>query len=348
MSKEQELADKKIVVTGATGLVGSHLVAELMRSGYRKITLPMRNRKRMAQLHKTLSREGIDVSSAEFSVGETTLNNPRYLADMFKNADIVFNCAAMVAIGGVNPEDLIRTNVEITQHVVDAALKCNVRKLVHVSSISALGTPLEGEKYVDEETAMETLAGANPYGKSKFLSENEVMRGAYLGLESVIVNPATILGSGDWEGGSSVIIPVLARGLKVYTEGVTAWVDVKDVAKAMVLLANCDKAVNQKFILAADNISYKELITMSNAVIGRKPPTINIGSRLVGAASKLEKMIAKISKHDQLITDEIAEILLSEKYYCGDKIKKTIDFEYTPLEETIERVIKDYLADRNG
>lgn len=348
MSANRERADKKIVVTGATGMVGSYLVAELLRRGYRRIALPVRNRKRLSVLHKILSREKIDVSSATFSVSETTLNNPHRLNDIFKEAELVFNCAAMISIGGVDEQTMVTTNVEIAQHVVNASLRCGAKKLVHVSSISALGTPQPPQVYVDEETLMESTTGASAYGKSKFLSENEIIRGSYLGLDTVIVNPATIIGGGNWESGSGVIIPALSRGLKVYTEGVTAWVDVRDVARAMVTLAEDETITDERFLLAADNISFRELVTMVNKALGKRPPTINIGHRVIDAASKLEKIVARLTKHEQLVTEEIAELLLEEKYFCGKKIEQRVDFQYTPLQESVERVVKEYLEDRES
>lgn len=348
MSSNREKANKKIVVTGATGMVGSYLVAELLRQGYSRITLPVRDRKRMSVLHRTLSREKIDVSKAVFNVGVTTLNNPHRLNDLFKDADMVFNCAARVAIGGVDEQELIQTNVEIAQHIVDASLRCGVKKLIHVSSVSALGKPQEPERCADEDSVMETLSEASAYGKSKFLSEHEITRGSYLGLDTVIVNPATILGGGNWGSGSGMIIPILSKGLKIYTEGVTAWVDVRDVAKAMVMLSERDDVRAERFVLSAENISYRELITMFNSAVGKRPPTINIGTRMVSAASKMEGVISRLRARDQKMTDDIAEIILQKNCFDGSRITERFGFEYTPMEETVKRVVKEYLEKKNG
>lgn len=335
----------KIVITGATGLVGSHLTAELVRNGCRKLTLPVRSMRSLPKLYDTLNREGVAIDDVELETVETSLMNPVMLKRVFKGADMVFHCAAAVAIGGMDDKTLIDINAGITSHVVNAALECGIGKLIYVSSIATITASHEEGRCADELSVMDNFTGKSGYTVSKLLAEYEVKRGRIQGLKTIVVNPATILGAGDYKSGSSAVVPLLSRGLPFYTEGVTAFVDVKDVAKALVMLSVSEKAVGGEFILSAGNFSYRELMDTASRISGKRPPRYRLGRKVLSAASGTDKMIASITRRRQLMTKEMADILLRKYYYAGDKIKKTINFDYTSLEDTLRRLIMQYKRD---
>lgn len=356
ITRNNDAGKPAVAVTGATGMVGSHLVAELLRNGYADITLVVRNEARLAELHKTLKREGIDMETRGGQSGNgaalrtvtAALNNPHELATALQGAEMVFHCAAKVAIGGSNEQDIIQGNVEMTQHVVDACLKSGVRRLVFVSSVASLGEPADGVASADESTAPGTLEGTTGYAASKLLSENEVLRGAYEGLETVIVNPAPILGAGDWRSGSSVIARVLSGGTPFYPCGATSFVDVRDVARAMVMLAGSEKADGQRYILAAGDMPFEELISIANRTIGRRPPRMRIGRNGLSAAQKAVAVFSRLAGREPALTGEMVRILTQRKFYNGQKIARDFGFAYTPLEETVARIINQYRQETNG
>ncbi|MDR2885715.1 MAG: NAD-dependent epimerase/dehydratase family protein, partial [Rikenellaceae bacterium] len=204
---------KRVAVTGSTGMLGSHLVAELLRRGYGDVVLPVRSLARLGALEATLRRErllsgapeneceklGIPCGVASLPAlhpVEVALNDPNGLREAFAGVDAVFHCAAAVSLGDDDAQELIETNVEMTEHVVDAAIACRVRRLVHTSSVAALGEARPGETLIDESCELENISGTAPYGVSKFFSENRASRGVLQGLEVVIVNPGIILGAG--------------------------------------------------------------------------------------------------------------------------------------------------------
>lgn len=342
------MTSKKIAVTGATGLVGSHLVAELLRQGYRDITLPVRNPQRLANLYKTLEREGVARTDANFKIVETELNNPVTLKACFCGIDTVFNCAAAVSLGAMDEHLLIDGNIEIAKHVVNAALECGVGRLVHVSSIAALGPAPEGKKYIDESTCVESLAGMSAYSTGKFLSENEIWRGSEIGLKATVVNPAVILGAGDWRSGSTALAPLMTLGIPFYTEGVTAMVDVRDVARAMIALANSDAAIGERYILSGGDISYREFLTLAALAAGRKPPRIKAGRFALGAAWRAAWLWGRLTGSKPLLNKELSRIVTNKTYHSTEKIKNTVNFEFTPLADTIDRIVKQYLTEKNG
>ncbi|MDL2320549.1 NAD-dependent epimerase/dehydratase family protein [Alistipes sp. OttesenSCG-928-B03] len=339
---------KRSVVTGATGLVGSHLVAELVRRGATDITLPVRDASRLDRLHRTLAREGVDASGVRLRVVETELTDPIALKEAFEGVDTVYNCAAAVSLGAMDETALIEGNIAIAKHVVNACLAAGVGKLVHVSSIAALGSAAEGEEYIDESRNPESLAAMPAYYAGKFLSENEVWRGVACGLRAVVVNPAVVLGAGDWRTGSTAMIPTMASGVPFYTDGVTAMVDVRDVARAMIDLGECAAAEGERFILAGQNIGYREFLTLAAQAAGKRPPRFKVGGALLGAAWRGARLWERITGSRLLFTRDVAQALMTQTFYTTDKIRRTIGFEFTPLALTIDRVVKQYLAERNG
>ncbi|MCL2561557.1 MAG: NAD-dependent epimerase/dehydratase family protein [Rikenellaceae bacterium] len=343
---------KKIVITGATGLVGSHLAVELLRRGERDITLVLRDAGRLERMTATLEREGVEHTGVKFKVIETELTNPVELKKAFEGADVVYNCAAAVSLGAMDDEVLVDGNVQIARHVVNACIDAGVRLLVHVSSIAALGSPPEngthdGVKYIDETMTPESLDGLPPYYVGKLLSENEVWRGVACGLRAVVVNPALVLGSGEQGAGSSAAMnPYLTKGVPFYTDGVVGVVDVRDVGRAMVELAACERAVGERFILCGSNVSYRELLTFAAAAAGLRPPRIRAGKALLGAAWRGAWLAGKLTGQQLLFTRDLAEVLLKKTYYSSAKIQNLTGFEFTPVEETITRIVREYLKKR--
>ncbi len=351
------MKDERALVTGSTGMVGSHLVAELLRRGYGDIVLPVRSLERLDALAATLRREGFAELAEKIAAkdyegplhpAEVALNDPQGLREAFAGVGVAFHCAAVVSMTGDDAAGLIETNVEITEHVVDAAVACGVRRLVHTSSVAALGEVPEGEKFITESTDLENLAGTSPYGVSKFYAENRAWRGRTEGLEVVVVNPGIILGVGDWRsGGSTLIVPFAASGIPFYTTGVMGYVDVRDVARAEAGLADCDGADGQRFILVSENLSYKDLISRAAALAGKRPPKIRAGRLLIGAAWRGDRLRSKLTGRPQTLTRPAAEAALRECYYRGSKVRECLpDFRYTPVGHTLDRVLKAYSDER--
>lgn len=340
---------KRVAVTGASGMVGARVVAELLECGYNDIVLPMRNAARGEKMLATLSSQGYKNASQRVRIEETGLNNPIFLAKALAGCNTVFHCAAAVSFDDDNAPELIQENVELTSHVVNAALRAGVERFVHVSSIAALGEAPPSEKFIDETCNLESMASTSAYGISKFMCENQVKRGEIEGLHTIIVNPAVILGEGDWDaGGSASIIPMLSKGLPVYTSGVVGYVDVRDVARAMVTLSECSTQPGERYILASANLSMRELITLSARAAGRPAPFIGVGKVMLSIAQRIENRVAQLTGQKSRLSQSMTRTILRKSYYNGEKIKKVCNFEYTPIEHTVARIVKAYINRKNG
>lgn len=341
---QRDSLSRPVAVTGATGMLGSHLVAELLRAGYSDITLAVRSRERIRNTRSTLERVGVEAPEGVVKIVETDLTDPSLLAANVGRVDTVFNCAARIMSGNMTTEELISNNVSITRSVVEWCLGCGVRKLIHVSSIAALGEPMHPGEAVTEECIPDSMEGYAAYGKSKYLSELEVWRGAESGLEVSVVMPGVILGEGEArEGNSAALIPAISSGQPFYTEGLMSYVDVRDVAEAMVILDGTPEALGERFILSAGDMSYKELITLGARAAGRPRPFIRIGQGAVGFAYGAMQVGIKLGLiRDKGVTRENLGSVLRTTRYDGSKITRLCGFRYTPLPETVKRVVESH------
>jgi len=334
------LKGKKVAVTGATGMLGHELAEQLIATGA-VIRLVVRNASRVDA--GLLSPD----TGAKVTIFECELVNPAELKQAFTDIDIVFHCAARVNLQSDENQDLIRTNTDMAHHVVNACLETGVERLVHVSSIAALGEA-NAEGIITADSYPDSVAGWNAYGLSKFYSENEVWRGIRYGLKATIVNPSIILGTGDWKGqGSPMLFAALSSGMPVYVPGTSGYVDVRDVAGAMIKLSTTPEAVGRRFILNGANVSYKEFITLAAKSVGRKPPRWKIGRKGLNLIRTVLASTAKITRTKPLLTEGLVNAALCTNRYDGDTVKEVIDFQYHSFEQTIQYIAEAYLADKN-
>jgi len=181
------------------------------------------------------------------------------------------------------------------------------------------------------------------YGKSKYLAEMEVWRAIAEGLKAVIVNPTIILGENDWNKSSTEIFKTVYKEFPYYSEGVTGFVDVHDVASAMIELMNSDISA-ERFIINADNISYKDLFDMIAEAFSKKPPHKKVTPFMAALIWRLEAMRTFFTRKAPFITKETARAALAKVYFDNSKLLQTLpSFNYTPLKESVERICKELM-----
>jgi dihydroflavonol-4-reductase len=217
---------------------------------------------------------------------------------------------------------------------VNAALNAGVKKMMHVSSVAALGRIEDGP--VNESMQWTEETSNSKYGRSKYMGEMEVWRGIAEGLNAVIVNPSMILGAGDWNDSSTAIFKSVYNEFPWFTEGTTGFVDVKDVARAMILLM--ETAVSaERFILSAENKTYHELFDKIADAFNKKRPTKKVTPFIASVVWRLESLKSKFSGKAPLVTKETAATALARATFDNSKIKKILpSFEYKSLDETIK------------
>lgn len=320
-----------ILVTGASGFLGNYLLQELVKED-----VPIRalyHTRKPAYDHHLVSWVCCDLLDV-FAVEE-----------VMQDVQEIYHCAAIVSFDKNDKQKVIERNVTATAHVVNEALLHPIKKMVHVSSIAALGRANVGGLPIDEDTHWQESSNNTAYAIGKFGAEMEVWRGMAEGLNAVVINPGIILGKGDWNEGSAKLMQNVANEFPYYTEGVNGWVDAEDVAKAMILLMKSDIA-EERFILTEGNYSYRALFTKMANALGKKPPQKKASPWMTELIWRASELKAKLSGKKSLITRETARTAQSKCYYNNDKfLKEFPEFNYKSMDNTIEQMAKAFQKD---
>jgi dihydroflavonol-4-reductase len=249
-----------VLVTGASGMLGAHLARRLAEEGAEVRLLLRRDR------HPLL--EGLS-----FRELRGDLERPEDVASAIAGCRYVFHVAGLVSYRRADAEALHRSNVLATKNVVKAALRAGVARLVHTSSTAAVGWSRRPDLVLDE-AGMEDDAELRgvPYAWSKKLGEEEVAAGVREGLDAVVVNPATIYGSGDVKGNTTGALRALQAGrLRLVPPGGQSIVSVRDTVAGHLLALRRGES-GRRYILAAENVSYEEFFRRAARSIGVSPP----------------------------------------------------------------------------
>ncbi len=264
---------------------------------------------------------------------ETDILDVIGLEDAMQNVAQVYHCAAIVSFDPRDVDKMRKINVDGTANVVNAALHANVEKLVHVSSIAAIGRTKQS-KVISEETKWERSKLNSEYGISKYLAEQEVWRGAAEGLNIAIVNPSVILGSGRWEEGPLKFFKLVYQQYPFYTTGTSGFVDVRDVARFMLLLMESDIS-RERYLLNAENLTFQTLMNEIARQLGKKPPAVRVTPVTQQIVWRLEWLRSRLFGAKPLITREIAQRATASYLYENEKSLSVFDFDYTPIRQTI-------------
>jgi len=336
---------KPAFVTGGTGLVGSHLIYTLISQGVYVRAIHRKSSNR-GIINRLIGYYGGNESelSGRLEWVESDISDPESLAGAMKGSDLVYHCAAAVSFGNRDKNLVIENNVQGTANIVRACMENKIRKLCHVSSNAALGA-YDGEQMVNEEHGWDDKGYRSPYGISKYLSEREVWNGISQGLNAVIVNPTLILGPGDWNRGSVSFFTKIDEGLLFYTNGTNGYVDVNDVVKAMILLANSDIS-GERFILNAGNLDYGQFFSMIARSLNIRGPVIGVPRVLSYPAMLVAQMLEVITGGRSALTKEIVKVAWSKITYDSSKITRLTGFSFTPVEKTVNSIAKIYLKEK--
>jgi len=322
-----------ILVTGGAGLLGKELIVQLLAQGkqvraiYNKTKLEEFNSPNLQQMQCNI----LDVVGLE---------------EAMMGIEQVYHCAAIVTFNPKRKMEMFKINIEGTANVVNAALEAGVKKMVYVSSVAALGRIREEEPINESMNWTEETSNSN-YGQSKYLAELEVWRGIGEGLDAVMVNPVIILGAGNWNSSSSQLFKNVYNEFPWYTNGTSGFVDVRDVVKAMIQLMESDITA-QRFILSAENRSFKDVFELMAKAFGKKPPHKKVTPLIAKIVWRLEAVKSKFSGKDPLITKETARTAMASVNFDNSKLLTYLPgFTYQKLETTVDDTCALFLQKLN-
>lgn len=322
-----------ILITGATGFLGHHLLKELV-SSETSIRATYRKGSDKALMEIFPQVEWVEADLLDVSAIEMAM----------KNVKKVFHCAAMVSFNPSDRQMMEQVNIDGTINLVNCALSENIEKFIHTSSVAAIGRSSE-HNTVDESNEWESK-DVSFYSKTKHKAEMEVWRAMAEGLNAVIVNPSIILGEWKWNLGTGRFFQRADKEPSFYTKGISGFVDVKDVAKAMILLSESEIA-NERFLLNSENLPFKEVFDQIADQIGKKKATYEANDFLSSIAWRAESLRSFLTKKPPLITKETAKSANSQYHYSNQKFLLAFpDFQFTKIHSVIQRVAKSYLENK--
>ena len=328
MTKHKE----KILITGANGFVGSYIVRAFLKAGYSDISITKR---------ELANTDMIDDLLDSLTVHECDINDLVALGEAVEDKDIVVHAAAIVSFDPREKEYLYKVNVEGTANIVDLCLESKVKKLIHISSIAAIGRKKNAEK-ISEESKWESGSMNTNYAISKHLAEQQVWRGYYEGLDMMIINPSLILGAGKWAQSSTAIFDQLYNGVPFYLPGINGVVDVRDVAEMTVQAVKLG-IKGERIICSAENWSYRKIFQKISNGFGNKAPTRVLSKSLAGIAWRYYFLKALITGKKAVVTRETLKTTFSSYEYDNSKSKELLNFKYRDITKTIEHTCRTYL-----
>ena len=328
-----------ILVTGGTGLVGSYLLHELTGRGHQVRAL-LRPGKKPYETRKLFScfDSGNQhlIDQVEWVEGDVL--DPFSLQQAMQGVEYVYHCAAMVSFNPRDLKQMLAVNIEGTANVVIACLGNGIKKLCYVSSISALGQAEKGEM-IDERARWKTSRTNSGYSVSKYGGEREVWRGIEEGLNAVIVNPSVIIGAGCHPGAVNKLFWNIKNYIPFYSAGVNGYVDVRDVARAMILLMESE--INgERFVLNSENIALRDFLTMAADILEVRPPGIALNKSLMSALAWIEENRARLLRTSPLLTRQNIRAAMAKSYYSAEKFRAATGFTFTPIKESLAEALR--------
>lgn len=326
---------KKIFITGGTGFIGSYIIRYLIKD---KSCIVRALKRPNSPMHLVKDIQ----DQIEWIEGD--LLDTVALEDAMQDVDEVYHCGAVVSFEPKIFKRMYRVNQEGTANIVNTALHFEVKKFAHLSSIAALGRFKHIDHY-DEKTKWETSEYNSQYAISKHMAEQEVWRGIAEGLNAVIVNPAVVLGSGIWGTSTATLFETVWKGLRFFPGGTTGFVDVRDVAKFTIQLMNSDIS-SERFVLNSENWSYEKLFGTMATAMGKMPPSIKPNEFMTALGWRGDWFLSMLTGKKRSLTKEMAKHVSRQYTYGNEKSLAALDFEYTPIEQTIFETCQQFMQSK--
>ncbi|MDB5273696.1 MAG: NAD-dependent epimerase/dehydratase family protein [Chitinophagaceae bacterium] len=321
-----------ILITGCNGSLGSQLATSLTAEGEKV---------------RAYIRPGADLSLIPISIKdkiewcEGSLFDSYALGNALEGVEKIVHTAAVVSFSPARRKEMFRTNVEGTATLVNEALVAGVKQFIHISSVAALGRPVNKSAIDETDLWVESENNTN-YAKSKYLAELEVFRGFEEGLNGFVLNPSVILCPGDIQKSSTKLFGYVLKGAEYYTEGELNYVDVRDVCTVLTQLMK-QEVNGERFILNAGRVRYKYFFELVAKEFSKRPPSKLASAWVKELIWRIEYMRSLISGSEPLITKETARLSGHHHEFSNQKIKAVLNHPFHTIEESVHWVCEELM-----
>lgn len=335
-----------ILVTGATGLVGTHLLIKLLKEKHQIRALYRTAIKK--DYAKSVYLECCDPENREAFDNiewiQTDLNDVPELTTAFKNITHVYHCAAMISFDPAHFKKLRKTNIEGTANIVNLCLLNNVQKLCYMSSIATISENVL-QSPLNETSEWNPEISDSVYAITKYGAEMEVWRGIQEGLDAVIVNPGIIIGCGFYNSGSGFLFKKIQKGMPYYTNGTTGYVAVEDVTEIMYRLMN-SSIKNERYILVAENLSFKNAFTLISKSLQRSAPKKKVSPLTMKIAYYIQEFSHFFFRTKKILFKSSIKSAFTNSFYENDKIKKELSYNFISVDKAIKTTASFFLKEK--
>lgn len=333
------------LVTGATGIVGSHVVLNLLQNNESVLACKQKSSD-ISKVQKLFSYYTSDYQSLFEKINwvELDLMDISSIEEALAGVDRVYHCAGFVSFGKKDRKKLFEVNEIGTSNIVNACLHKNISTLCHVSSIATINN-LDYTLPLNEDVFWKKSGRESDYAISKYNAEREVWRGIEEGLNAVIVNPGVILSPGFWNQSSSKLFETGYKGTKFYTDGSSGYIGADDLAKTMIELVNQKKFAN-RYIVIENNYSIQKIFTLIQSHFQKAAPSIKVSKTMLKIGRLFELLAALFSKREIVLTKAVINSAFSKQLYDNQKIRGQTYVQFAPISELIPKICAHYLNEK--
>ena len=311
----------RALVTGATGFVGAAVTRALLAEGWEVRVL----------VRGGSDRRNVAALAVEQAVGDLT--DAQSLGRALEGCEAAFHVAADYRLWAPRPEELYLTNVDGTSHLLEAAQRAGVRRVVYTSSVATIGLPADGRPG-NEDTPVGLADMIGHYKRSKFLAEERARDAAARGVPVVIVNPSTPIGPGDVKPTpTGQIVLDAARGrTPAFVDTGLNIAHVDDVASGH-LLAFHRGRIGERYILGGQDMTLQQILTLIAQLVGRSPPRIRLPHGAVLPVAYIAELYARLTGRPTRVTVEGVRMARKRMFFSSDKAVRELGYHWRPPSE---------------
>jgi dihydroflavonol-4-reductase len=317
-----------ILVTGASGFVGSAVVRHLIIAGHQVRAL----------VRSTSSH--INLADLRVEIVEGDLRDAASLIRAMTGIRFVFHVAADYRLWARNPQEIVRTNVEGTRNLMTAALRAGVERIVYTSSVATLKARPDG-KASDETFRLEAQSAVGAYKYSKVVAERLVeTMAAEQKLAAIIVNPSTPIGPGDVRPTPTgrIIVEAAAGRMPAYVDTGLNLVHVDDVAAGH-LAALQNGRIGERYILGGQDVLLGDMLREIARQVGRAPPRLRLPRRLIFPIAYGAEAIARFTGREPFVTTTGLRLAKDRMFFSSAKAERELGYRARSYSEAIADAI---------